>query len=247
MIRRTAVYEEHILRLVKDGMVRDILRHPWQENSTPQHHVPRVSVHIFSDSEKSCNSTDTSDIIKETHHRPDLRAQGMSNKPFRRLILMEGLDPRFAERLGVELDIPPEFWLAHCDQTCRFAVVDGAYQRGGRSKYWRVTVPQIRQPHRDQKIPWEGDLLTEAGAFSRLTTFENYLRSDKTLAQRIDFDAVISFWGRNHQNNADWTGLLRPRPSTSSCSHINTSHHSRGPAPCQVVTRSRQVRYSATA
>lgn len=134
----------------------------------------------------------------------------------RRIILMEGVDPRFAELLGVQLGVPPEFWLAHCDITCSLSIVDDKFHRKGYSTYWKASVPQVRGVPKDQKILKKEAYYVEAGGFDRAAYVAEPAEAVK-FKQRIEFDSLISFWG--HQNTSGgWTGVLTSGRYIIACS-----------------------------
>ncbi|KAK1710298.1 uncharacterized protein BDZ83DRAFT_640652 [Colletotrichum acutatum] len=119
-----------------------------------------------------------------------------------------------AEMLGVKLDIPPEFWLAHCDQTCRFNPVDGIRNRQGRSKYWRVLVPQVREAPLMVEQE-DAECVIEVGAFDRF----NVVLPKNVALGSIKFYGLVSFWGMTHGEDG-WTREL-PDPQTCSSSVSN--------------------------
>ena len=73
--------------------------------------------------------------------KPPAPAEGKVNH---RVIVVEDITRRFAELLGVRLNVPPEFFIAHCgDSTLNLSVVDqGSTLQHDR--YWRVSVTQRR-------------------------------------------------------------------------------------------------------
>ncbi|KAH9230254.1 hypothetical protein K456DRAFT_1727901 [Colletotrichum gloeosporioides 23] len=206
-ILEAELYEKRILRVVQDGMVNNDLRHPWQTTPKHQHHTPRHSVRLFPDAAGSSNSScafKSWSEWKDCFGRDD---EYGNRRRLRRIILMEGVDPRFAELLGVQLGVPPEFWLAHCDNFCSLSIVDDQFNRQGRATYWNVSVPQVRGRPKDQKPLKKGAFYVEAGAFDRAA---DVVQQSKT-NQRIQFDGLISFWG--HRNDEqDWTAIILVDP-----------------------------------
>jgi hypothetical protein len=62
----------------------------------------------------------------------------------RRIIVVEDMNRRTAELLGVRLNIPPEFFFAHCQhERLHLRVVNGASAPQS-DQYWRVYLPGIR-------------------------------------------------------------------------------------------------------
>lgn len=202
MLTAAEQYEKRIHELVNNGLVKDTFRNPWQREIY-RYNFPKVSVRVFSGHVGPSNFQGNQ---KEIFYHYDQGRDNESSEPFRRLILLEDVDPRFAELLGVELDIPPEFWLAHCDGTCHLNTVDGMLNHQGRSTYWRVPVPQTRfLPHDDNRET--GEYYIETGAFDR---FSQQVNEHDSI---VRFEGFISFWGKKHDNG--WTGMFIPRETTS--------------------------------
>ena len=112
----------------------------------------------------------------------------------RQVIILENVDPEVAEVLGVELDIPPEFFLAHSDMFTKLSVVDRSYAKRGSSNYWKVPIPQRRSPNGLSNISREESI--RAGLFERpLSAAEPVL----------EYYSFMSFWGGNHEGDS-WTG-----------------------------------------
>ncbi|KAE9572779.1 hypothetical protein CGMCC3_g11209 [Colletotrichum fructicola] len=199
MLTAAEQYEKRIHELVNNGLVKDTFRHPWQREIY-RYNFPQVSVRVFSGHVGPSNFQGNQ---KEIFYHYDQGRDNESSEPFRRLILLEDVDPRFAELLGVELDIPPEFWLAHCDGTCHLNTVDGMLNHQGRSTYWRVPVPQTRfLPHDDNRKT--GEYYIETGAFDR---FSQQVNEHDSI---VRFEGFISFWGKKHDNG--WTAVVLVDP-----------------------------------
>lgn len=119
-------------------------------------------------------------------------------EPCRRIIIMEDIGRRFAEILGVRLDIPPEFFYAHGRETLDLNIVDEStnVQHG---RYWRVPVPQIRwlPPDANQR---KGLWYIESGFFDREQVYIS-----ETCGTRIDFESQVSFWATQY-GPGSWTG-----------------------------------------
>ncbi|KAF9875891.1 hypothetical protein CkaCkLH20_06823 [Colletotrichum karsti] len=131
-------------------------------------------------------------------HKKDVDA------PFRRLILMEDVDPRFAELISVELNIPPEFWIAHCSERFRLRVLNDMLQEEGRSTYWKAPVPQTRQGPYPMAIQPN---CVELGSFDRVSTRMN------PEIPIFYFNSLVSFWGQKHKNG--WTVAILVDPHKS--------------------------------
>ncbi|KAF4469204.1 hypothetical protein FALBO_3902 [Fusarium albosuccineum] len=73
-------------------------------------------------------------------------------KPCRRLILLEGIDPRIAEALSIKLSIPPEFWVAHSRKKWQLTPLNPSGVQHTSSTYWRVVVPMYLSVVRGNEI-----------------------------------------------------------------------------------------------
>jgi hypothetical protein len=60
----------------------------------------------------------------------------------KRTIIIQDMHPRVLELIGVLLDIPPEFFLAHCNESATLTVMDEHYVNDRGSRYWKVPVPR---------------------------------------------------------------------------------------------------------
>lgn len=128
----------------------------------------------------------------------DTPKDGTEGKTNRRLIIVENVGPRTAELLGVKLDIPPEFFLAHCDEYVNLSVVDALGLKQNNSTYWRVPVSQTRGlPQGCKEL---GECYIENGHFCRHG--EATLNSDN---DTHNFDSFMSYWGRRYGRES-WTG-----------------------------------------
>lgn len=206
-------------------MINKQLRHPWKTPSTHQHHTPRHSVRLF----PPTAGVPENQPLKSWSDWKNCFGQNEdcgNRQPVRTIILMEGVDPRFAELLGVQLGVPPEFWLAHCDSTCTLTMVDDKFGAQGCSTYWRASVPQFRGLPKNEKLLKRGEFFVEAGAFDRYSEFVKHVEAIE-FEQRIMFESLVSFWG-HYNNKDDWTGGLASKISTVSAALLTfTSNHSR--------------------
>ncbi|KAI3531840.1 hypothetical protein CSPX01_13911 [Colletotrichum filicis] len=208
MIRLTAEYQTRVDKAVAEGFVKSGLSHPWNPTS-PRQNVPTYYVRHFGSHPDPCDVVHEDLSARELFTHFDEEASD-ATKPFRRLIILEDVDPRMAEMLGVKLDIPPEFWLAHCDQTCRFNPVDGFRNRQGRSKYWRVLVPQVREAPSTVEQE-DAECVIEVGVFDRV----NVVVPQKVALRYIEFYGIVSFWGMTHGENG-WTLVILVDPRQTS-------------------------------
>lgn len=108
------------------------------------------------------------------------------------------------EFLGVKLGIPPEFFLAHCEEYFSLSVVDKACTRETSSTHWKVSLPQKRQLPVGFQGPC-GNYVIEAGNVSRL---EINVAED---SRWITFSSQVSYWGKRYGQDS-WTAVLLVDP-----------------------------------
>ncbi|KAK1526133.1 uncharacterized protein CCOS01_08551 [Colletotrichum costaricense] len=109
MIRLTAGYQTRVEEAVAEGFVKFGLSHPW--DTTSRQNVPRFYVCNFGSHPVPCDVAHQELSARDLFLHFDEAFD--ATKPFRRLIILEDVDPRMAEMLGVKLDIPPDlisFW-----------------------------------------------------------------------------------------------------------------------------------------
>ncbi|EEU33948.1 uncharacterized protein NECHADRAFT_89007 [Fusarium vanettenii 77-13-4] len=112
----------------------------------------------------------------------------LSSSSGRRLILLEGMNPRLAEVLGVKLGIPPEFWLSHWGHTARPRISDSS----GSSTYWKDTAlveRLIAMRRRSKHITPMWDAIVQT-----YETEKDISTEDPFLATTIIRNAVGSAW-----------------------------------------------------
>ncbi|GKU03622.1 hypothetical protein FLAG1_04287 [Fusarium langsethiae] len=96
----------------------------------------------------------------------------------RRLFIIQDLHPRLIEILWVLLDIPPEFFLAHCEEFPNISVSNAFGAPQGSSAYWKVPVPRSYDvPHScGQQQP--GPYYAKLGNFNRGDIFDRAHQED---------------------------------------------------------------------
>lgn len=114
----------------------------------------------------------------------------------RYVMLLEDLSPRVAELLGVLLEIPPDFFLSHCEGGNELSIVDKQMFKKGSSKYWKVAVPQVRGVPRGPK---RGSYRLLSGSMDRCTLEMNYR------VTRVSFNNYVSYWA-NSYGDGSWIG-----------------------------------------
>ncbi|THV45114.1 hypothetical protein BGAL_0528g00020 [Botrytis galanthina] len=118
----------------------------------------------------------------------------------KRLIILEDIDPRSAELLGIVLEIPPAFFISHCHTNINLSIVNKTYAQIASSRYWKI------------KIPGKDTLVTGCGGEVDLfagNSLCNYGLSH--LHENIlRHDTAVSYWGQYH-GETSWTKLVADR------------------------------------
>lgn len=210
MKEKTAAYARAVDRIASGGMVKNNTgtRHPWQD--TPRGNTPQAWIQVISGHDEVCPLEQHEyPNIKDLFYHFNERAPPLSSspsppqedqpKPYRRLIFMEDIDPRFAELLGVELSIPPEFFLSHCDEGSHLSVIDSTYAKQGHSRYWRVPLQLDRSI--PEGITDFGEYMIECGGCDRASAI---ISAETTWTGITN---MISFWGTEHEDGG-WTGTV---------------------------------------
>ncbi|KAF4459904.1 hypothetical protein FALBO_13328 [Fusarium albosuccineum] len=178
------------------GFLHNDALHPWVED------IPAVEsrLQILDLKERR------HDFPATEFHSPQDTLQYLENalssssptEPSRHLILMEGMNPRLAEVLGVRLGIPPEFWLSHWGHHGRLGVFDPSFRNQDSSTYWKVQVPQLRLVSEDVSRP-EGGYTVQLGYCARGTTYCDAQEKQTCVS------SVVSYWGGKLAENS-WIG-----------------------------------------
>lgn len=172
--------------------------HPWRENAR---HSP-WKLRIF---DLEGGRRDLSSGPREFENARDLllhwegaSKEGATEKRKRRVIVLEDLSPRIAELLGVLLDIPPEFFLAHCNGSGELSVVNKQLFKQGSTKYWKVAVPQTRSLSRGIN----GTYRLVCGSFNR----NSGMLEEGYTGHTLHFNSYVSYWASSHEAQS-WTGV----------------------------------------
>lgn len=125
MLRDTKNYCDQARILVNGGIIRTVVQHPWMENV--RYEASRVRVVDFLDN--APGEQQQGEVGKCFFSAPDLNAHlsALTQEPrpqSKRLIIIEGLEPRMLEVVGVKFGIPPSFFLGHCDEFTDINIVD---------------------------------------------------------------------------------------------------------------------------
>lgn len=203
MRRKTKDYQEWALAIVNDKEVKPFdstVRHPWMQNGFDIN--SKISIfQLQGDHTSECAQYDGArDLLLHWEQTPK---DGSSQSINRRVILVEDMHPRVIELLGVLLDIPPHFFLAHCDEFTELQVIDASYAKQDSSTYWKVPVPRRRL------IPASvtpGQYLIEAGNSYRR---EVEVREE---TRHVGLRSLVSCWSRSYAPES-WTSEYKtPRP-----------------------------------
>ncbi|KAI1660014.1 hypothetical protein F4813DRAFT_386886 [Daldinia decipiens] len=216
MREKTKAYKEWALAVVnntQNPLFREHIRHPWQEFGFDID--SRVCIFEFEGDHRGKDNPQFDDARDMLMHWENTPKDGTSETKNRRIILVQDMHPRIIELLGVKLDIPPHFFLAHCDGFVDLSVIDDAYAKQNSSTYWKVTVPRWRSI--PENVP-NGDYYVEAGNFSRLELQKN------TRLTYASLESLVSYWGKSYEPDS-WTAVvlidpyktyLRPKSTDSS-------------------------------
>ncbi|CEI70284.1 unnamed protein product [Fusarium venenatum] len=95
-----------------------------------------------------------------------------------RLFIIQDLHPRLIEILGVLLDIPPEFFLAHCEEFASLGVSSASGASQGSSAYWKVPVPRRYDvpDSWNKRVP--GSYYAKLGNFNLEATWDSSVSHD---------------------------------------------------------------------
>lgn len=199
MRQKTKEYQEWALAIVNNQDSRpfnSIVRHPWMQDGFDI--ASKINIfQLQGDHTSECGQyADIRDLLLHWEGTPK---HGSSQSINRRVILIKDMHPRIIELLGVLLDIPPHFFLAHCDQFSELQVIDAAYAKQDSSIYWKVPVPRQRAIPECVK---PGQYLVEAGNCYRQET--EVREGSKT----VSLHSLVSCWSRSYAPDS-WTSKYK--------------------------------------
>ncbi|KAJ3536644.1 hypothetical protein NM208_g6636 [Fusarium decemcellulare] len=188
--------------------------HPWKEYDRAWE--PRLRIFHLDQGVGNYTTPNLDRRSNANHLWQDLEeafGEEARSKPCRRLILLEGMDPRIAEALSIKLSIPPEFWVAHSGREWQLTPLNPSGVQHTSSTYWKVLAPMSFSVVREKEIP-------------TTTTFDIFIGncyhggfSPVTPANlTINEPTHVSFWGRHTADG--WiafilmdasVGFLRPK------------------------------------
>ncbi|KAH7232468.1 hypothetical protein B0J15DRAFT_530267 [Fusarium solani] len=172
--------------------------HPWMENILAVE--SRLRILDLQEGHGDSTATEPGSPQDTWLYLEKALSDAFSTEPGRHLILLEGMNPRLAEVLGVKLDIPPEFWFSHWDYTAELRVFDPSIMNQGSSTYWKVPVPQLHSVAEDLTRP-EGVYTICLGNCPRNI---HYCGKAK---QGLNVNNIVSYWGRTYAEKS-WIALV---------------------------------------
>lgn len=178
--------------------------HPWQED--PRRNSWRLRIFDLEGGFHSFSCDNDFDKVRdlllswESTRKGDALGNNAAGdrRRSRYVILLEDLSPRVAELLGVLLEIPPEFFLSHCEGTNELSIVDKQMFKKGGLKYWKVAVPQVRDVSR---APKGGSYRLLCGFMDRST---HELNENVT---RVSYYNYVSYWA-NSYGDGSWIAVI---------------------------------------
>ncbi|KAF2017857.1 hypothetical protein BU24DRAFT_420919 [Aaosphaeria arxii CBS 175.79] len=208
MEKQTRAYQARATSAVQNRLfapqsqVARAIRHPWMEGAssgTSRLQIFEVEGNLSGVTDERSADNSVRDLLMDWTSAPEEAVPGQGTRVTRRIIIVEDLIPRIAELLGVRLDIPPEFFLAHCDEFVNLSIVDATctVQSG---KYWRVPIPQRRALPVNFSGPY-GIWHLECGVFGR----QDALLSEAVGSLR--YMSHASCWATTY-GDGSWTILV---------------------------------------
>ncbi|KAK4069934.1 uncharacterized protein Triagg1_6729 [Trichoderma aggressivum f. europaeum] len=124
MKQKTMAYAERARRIAENEMLKEETSHPWKE--VPHSVSCTYQIYEFEGDHVDLeNGPPTfSNPRDEFMYWESTAKDGLAEKRNRRIIILEDVSARLAEMLGILLDIPPEFFLAHCDESVDLNIMD---------------------------------------------------------------------------------------------------------------------------
>ncbi|KAK4078286.1 uncharacterized protein Triagg1_3302 [Trichoderma aggressivum f. europaeum] len=199
MKQKTKAYAERARHIADHQMLKRETFHPWRLG--PHDISCKLDIyelegdHIGMDNGPA--STSPRDLLMHWENTPK---DGTAKKRNRRVIILEDVTARLAETLGVLLDIPPEFFLSHCDEFVDLNVMDERFAKQGSSVYWKVAVPQKRQL--PEGFSHHGVADAFCGTFQR-----GAVPLDESISW-VSFRSFISYWGKTYEPDGSWTAVF---------------------------------------
>ncbi|KKP02480.1 hypothetical protein THAR02_05435 [Trichoderma harzianum] len=127
MKQKTMAYAERARRIAETEMLKEDTTHPWKE--VPHSVSCTYYIYEFEGDHVGLENGPPmfSNPRDEFMYWENTPKDGTAEKRNRRIIILEDVSARLAEMLGILLDIPPEFFLAHCDESVDLNIMDEQY------------------------------------------------------------------------------------------------------------------------
>ncbi|KAF4968992.1 hypothetical protein FSARC_3646 [Fusarium sarcochroum] len=175
--------------------------HPWKEHNRDWE--PRLQIFHLDQGAGNYTTPNLDRRNNPQHLWQDLEealGEEVPSKPYQRLILLEGMDPRVAEALSIKLNIPPEFWLTHYRGDGELRPLNPSGGEYTSSTYWKVRA-SMRLP-----IVWNKDISTA----KRFSPFIGSCYRGSVFStpgeKFLDSYTHVSFWGKYTANG--WIALV---------------------------------------
>lgn len=173
--------------------------HPWIDNDVPRC-VPRLCLfELEGSSLKSKNQPQHFQSARDLRsYFMKSRVDQSSSETQKRLIILEDIDPRSAELLGIVLDIPPAFFISHYHRNINLSTVNRTYAQTKKSKCWKIAIPRYSTVN-----PLEVNHKGFCDLFSGNSIRGRYW--GRLPNNIIFYDNMISYWGQQ-LGESSWTG-----------------------------------------
>jgi hypothetical protein len=198
MKQKTMAYAERVMHIADHQMLKSETSHPWK--ALPHDVMCNLRIYELEGDHIGLENgpppmTNPRDLLMYWENTPK---DGTAERTNRRVIILEDVTARLAETLGVLLDIPPEFFLAHCDEFVDLNVMDDRFTKQGSSAYWKVAVPQKR--NLPEGFCYHGVADNYCGTFQRGSV------SMDEATSWVSFRSLVSYWGKSYGPDS-WTGV----------------------------------------
>ncbi|KAF7876841.1 uncharacterized protein EAF02_008061 [Botrytis sinoallii] len=181
--------------------------HAWIDNEIPRCVLRVCLFELEGSSLQSKNQPQHSQSARDLRfYLMNSRVDQSSSEMQKRLIILEDIDPRFAELLGVMLEIPPAFFISHYHRDINLSILDRTYAQTKNSKCWKTAIPRCStlNPLKDDFEDYEGDYNLFAGNFFRRPIW------NQEMGDFLHFHSVMSYWGQQ-LGDSSWTINTRPK------------------------------------
>ncbi|KAK2603306.1 hypothetical protein N8I77_009771 [Diaporthe amygdali] len=177
-------------------------RHLWMpEKDTTSDGISRVQAFVLEGDYKDSEGLGFDNDFELIQYYETPPIDGGGAKINRRLYVVENPDTWICEYLGVKLGIPPEVFLAHCDENIDLSLVDDGFTRRDHSKYWKVSVPHLRVCR--SQVERLGKHYFHTGCIDRQgVDVQEYHRE-------FLFFNLVSYWAKSYGQDGDsWTAII---------------------------------------